>query len=33
MRRNLATGSMPFRKAYLRSIIDTVEVDDKRIPH
>jgi site-specific DNA recombinase len=28
MRHNLTNGSVPFRKAYLRSIIDTVEVDD-----
>jgi site-specific DNA recombinase len=31
MRQNLTSGSVPFRKAYLRSIIDTVEVDDRRI--
>ena len=31
MRHNLTIGSVPFRKAYLRSIIDTVEVDDTRV--
>jgi site-specific DNA recombinase len=31
MRHNLTNGSVPFRKAYLRSIIDTVEVDDTRV--
>jgi hypothetical protein len=28
MRENLTTGTTPFRKAYLRSLIDIVEVDD-----
>jgi hypothetical protein len=27
MRHNLTNGSVPFRKAYLRSIIDIVEVE------
>ncbi len=31
MRHNLTNGSVPFRKAYLRSIIDIVEVDDTRV--
>jgi site-specific DNA recombinase len=31
MRENLRTGSMPFRKAYLRSLIDVIEVDDAHI--
>jgi site-specific DNA recombinase len=31
MRENLTTGSMPFRKAYLRSLIDLIEVDDAQI--
>jgi hypothetical protein len=31
MRENLTTGSTPFRKAYLRSLIDIVEVDDAHI--
>ncbi len=31
MRHNLTSGSVPFRKAYLRSIIDIVEVDDTRV--
>ena len=31
MRHNLTNGSIPFRKAYLRAIIDLVEVDDTRI--
>jgi site-specific DNA recombinase len=31
MRENLTTGSTPFRKAYLRSLIDIVEVDDAQI--
>jgi site-specific DNA recombinase len=31
MRHNLTIGSVSFRKAYLRSIIDTVEVDDTRV--
>ena len=28
---NLSTGSVPFRKAYLRSLIDVIEVDDHQI--
>lgn len=28
MRENLTSGSVPFRKAYLRSLIDVIEVDD-----
>jgi hypothetical protein len=28
---NLTTGSTPFRKAYLRSLIDVIEVDDAQI--
>lgn len=28
MRENITTGEIPFRKAYLRSIIDRIEVDD-----
>ncbi|WP_082529132.1 recombinase family protein [Aurantimonas sp. Leaf443] len=31
MRENIATGEIPFRKAYLRSVIDRVEVDDDAI--
>ena len=31
MREKFTTGSVPFRKAYLQSIIDVVEVDDHRI--
>ena len=31
MREKLTTGEVPFRKAYLRSIIDRVEVDDREI--
>ena len=31
MRENFSTGSVPFRKAYLQSIIDVVEVDDCQI--
>jgi site-specific DNA recombinase len=31
MRENLTTGSTPFRKAYLRSLIDVIEVDDDQI--
>jgi site-specific DNA recombinase len=31
MRHDLTNGSVPFRKAYLRSIIDMVEVDDTRV--
>jgi hypothetical protein len=31
MREKLTTGGMPFRKAYLGSIVDRVEVDDREI--
>jgi site-specific DNA recombinase len=31
MREKFTSGSVPFRKAYLRSLIDVVEVDDHRI--
>src|SRR5258708_7060470 len=31
MRRNITTGDVPFGKAYLRSFIDAVEVDDRVI--
>ncbi|MBI5908714.1 MAG: hypothetical protein HY848_01980 [Betaproteobacteria bacterium] len=31
MRENFSTGSSPFRKAYLQSLIDVIEVDDSRI--
>ena len=31
MRENLTTGSTPFRKAYLRSLIDIIEVDDAQV--
>jgi site-specific DNA recombinase len=31
MREKFTTGSVPFRKAYLQSLIDTVEVDDRHI--
>jgi site-specific DNA recombinase len=31
MREHLTTGSVPFRKAYIRSIIDIIEVDDRHI--
>ena len=31
MRENITSGDVPFRKAYLRSFIDTVEVDDRVI--
>jgi site-specific DNA recombinase len=31
MRENLTTGSTPFRKAYLRSLIDLIEVDDAQV--
>lgn len=31
MRENLRTGSTPFRKAYLRSLVDVIEVDDAQI--
>jgi hypothetical protein len=31
MREKLTTGEVPFRKAYLGSIVDRVEVDDREI--
>jgi site-specific DNA recombinase len=31
MRENFRSGSVPFRKAYLRSLIDVIEVDDHQI--
>ena len=31
MRERLTTGEIPFRKAYLGSIVDRVEVDDREI--
>jgi len=31
MRENLTRGLTPFRKAYLRSMIDVIEVDDTQI--
>ena len=31
MRENLTTGQVPFRKAYLGSIVDRIEVDDTEI--
>jgi site-specific DNA recombinase len=31
MRENFATGSIPFRKAYLNALIDRIEVDDEKI--
>ena len=31
MRENFASGSIPFRKAYLQSLIDVIEVDDIQI--
>ena len=31
MHEKFSTGSVPFRKAYLRSLIDVVEVDDHQI--
>ena len=31
MRRNVLTGDTPFRRAYIRSVIDQVEVDDAEI--
>ena len=31
MRENFASGSIPFRKAYLQSLIDVIEVDDTQI--
>ena len=31
MRKNFTSGSIPFRKAYLQSLIDVIEVDDTQI--
>jgi site-specific DNA recombinase len=31
MRENLTTGEIPFRKAYLGSIVDRIEVDDREV--
>lgn len=31
MRANVLTGEIPFRRAYLRAVIDSVEVDDTEI--
>ena len=31
MRENFSTGSIPFRKAYLRSLIDVIEIDDHQV--
>jgi hypothetical protein len=31
MRENFSTGSMPFRKAYLRSLVASIEVDDDQV--
>ena len=31
MREKLTTGVVPFRKAYLGSIVDRIEVDDREI--
>jgi hypothetical protein len=31
MRERITEGETPFRKAYLRSIVDAIEVDDKVI--
>ena len=31
MHENFSTGSVPFRKAYLQSLIDVIEVDDHQI--
>ncbi len=28
MRENITTGEIPFRKAYIRSVVDRIEVDD-----
>jgi hypothetical protein len=28
MRENVATGTIPFRKAYIQSVVDRIEVDD-----
>ena len=31
MRTNISSGDTPFRRAYIRSVIDQVEVDDAEI--
>jgi site-specific DNA recombinase len=31
MRENVSTGAVPFRRAYLRSVIDQIEVDDEEV--
>ncbi len=31
MRENIANGPVPFRRAYLRAVIDQIEVDDEEI--
>ena len=31
MRENFSTGSVPFRKAYLQSLIESIEVDDGQV--
>jgi site-specific DNA recombinase len=31
MRENVTSGSVPFRKAYLRSLVDVIEVDDAQV--
>ncbi len=31
MRENFTSGLIPFRKAYLQSLIDVIEVDDTQI--
>jgi site-specific DNA recombinase len=31
MRQNITTGPIPFRKAYIKSVVDRIEVDDHAI--
>jgi site-specific DNA recombinase len=31
MRENFSTGSIPFRKAYMRAVVDLIEVDDHQV--
>jgi site-specific DNA recombinase len=31
MRENITTGEVPFRKAYIRALVDRIEVDDNVI--
>jgi site-specific DNA recombinase len=31
MQENFTTGSVPFRKAYMRALIDVIEVDDRQV--